>query len=190
MSTKYSYKYIIYKFTFIILGKLSWYLKILGRIVVDSIHNQQQKYTEQHGILEGFPLEELELPIPNVTTSGNSIVFGYTSSTLHYKNLAQLFGNLYAPEDGSVKNNLESNHKVYQTLVATVHNQLRHWPTCEKPNICERSMGMHIPDIIMSVPIQCKPQHPDGPFSLPLFFMEVDGERQLGVSTRTLTKDS
>ena len=149
------------------------YLKILGSTVVDSIYNQQQKYTEQHGILEGFPFEECELSIPHVTTSGNSTVFGYTLSTLHYRSLSQLFGNLYAPEDGSMKNNLESNDAVYQTLVAMIHNQLRHWTTCEKPSKCERPMGVHIPDIIMSVPIQCQPQHPDGPLSFPIIFMEI-----------------
>ena len=63
----------------------------------------------------------------------------------------------------------------YQTLAASVHNELSTWPTCPKSPKCNKPTGKHIPDIIIHLPIKSYPHDHFGLMSLPVIFVEIEG---------------
>ena len=73
------------------------YLERLVKSLTESIRKQRQDYKQANDrSLEGFPIPMDVLPIPQVSRQGNSVIYGYTSSTMEYKLATKLFTKLNA----------------------------------------------------------------------------------------------
>ena len=146
------------------------YLELLVQTVTESIKSQKEDYEEEHGGLVGFPIPMDVLPVPEVSRGGNSVIYGYTSSVMKYQSLAELYSKLHAPP-GAYKNEDAIAHDgTYHTLAATVHNNLKTWPTCTQIPHCSRPTGKHIPNIVIHMPIRSSPPDHHGPMSMPIIF--------------------
>ena len=85
------------------------------------------------------------LPIPQVSRQGNSVIYGYTSSTMEYKPIAKLFTKLNARPNPDPKKKAQTAEydATHQTLAASVHNELGTWPTCPQNPKCNKLTGKH-----------------------------------------------
>ena len=158
------------------------YLERLVKSLIESIKKQRQDYKQANSrSLEGFPIPVDVLPIPQVSRQGNSVIYGYTSLTMEYKPIAELFTKLNAQPSPNTKKKAKAAEygATYQTLAASVHNELSTWPTCPQSPKCNKPMGEHIPNIVIHLPIKSCPHDHFGPMSLPVIFVEIEGEKSV-----------
>ena len=59
-----------------------------------------------------------------------TVIYGYMSSTMECKPVAKLFTKLNAQPNPNKKAQAAQYDATYQTLAASVHNELGIWPTC------------------------------------------------------------
>ena len=90
-----------------------------------------------------------------------------------------MFTKLNAQPNPKNKQEVIQYDATYQTLAATVHNDLNTWPTCTLTTQCSRPMGKHIPDIVIHLPIRSHPHDHYGLMSMPVIFVEIEGGKSV-----------
>ena len=158
------------------------YLERLLKSPTESIKKQREDYKEANSrSLEGFPIPMDVLPIPQVSRQGNSVIYGYMSLTMEYKPITKLFTKLNAQPNPNPKKKAQAAEydATYQTLAASVHNELSTWPICPLSPKCNKPMGKHIPNIIIHLPIKSYPHDHFGPMSLPVIVVEIEGGKNV-----------